>query len=134
MSFNVFCHLRNDMLAPRGPPPSALPEPTHSQVAPAIEFMLAGLPQMQGPELDATVTVALVLDLTGPGATTATVHPARPGERLTVTPGAEGAVRIRSTALDFIKWGTTRTSWRNHCTITGDAAAAAPFLDTLNII
>lgn len=134
MAFNVFCHLRNDMLAPDGPLPFTLPEPTDGLVAPAIEFMLAGLPQMQGPELDATVSMPLVLELTGPGATTVTVHPARQGGRLTLTPGEGGVVRIRSTALDFIKWGTTRAPWRAHCKIIGDASAATPFLDCLNII
>ncbi|MFF7603117.1 maleylpyruvate isomerase N-terminal domain-containing protein [Streptomyces mirabilis] len=40
---------------PYGPLPFTLPEPTDGQVAPAVDFMLAGLPQMQGPELNATV-------------------------------------------------------------------------------
>jgi len=48
MAFNVFCHLRNDLLAPDGPLPYTQPEPTRDQVAPAVEFMLAGIPQMQG--------------------------------------------------------------------------------------
>jgi hypothetical protein len=42
--------------------------------------------------------------------------------------------RISSTALDFIKWGTIRKPWRDYCTITGDADAAALFLDYLNIV
>ncbi|MFJ4982659.1 maleylpyruvate isomerase family mycothiol-dependent enzyme [Streptomyces sp. NPDC088732] len=135
MAFNVFCHLRNDMLAPDGPLPFTLPEPTDGEVAPAVEFMLAGLPQMQGPELAATVTRPLVLDLTGPGATTVTVLPADgPDGRLTVAPGADAPTRVRSTALDFIAWATTRTPWRDHCRITGDVSAATPFLDRLDII
>ncbi|MGY5058485.1 maleylpyruvate isomerase family mycothiol-dependent enzyme [Streptomyces sp. 900105755] len=136
MAFNVFCHLRNDLLAPDGPLPFTLPEPTDDQVAPAIDFMLAGLPQMQGPELTATVRQPLVLDLTGPGATTVTILPAtRPDGQLTVTPDADStATRIHSAALDFIAWATTRKPWRDHCRITGDASAATPFLDHLNII
>ncbi|MFD3492622.1 maleylpyruvate isomerase family mycothiol-dependent enzyme [Streptomyces sp. NPDC058690] len=135
MAFNVFCHLYNDILAPGGPLPFTVPEPTDSLVAPAIEFMLAGLPQMQGPELTATVSEPLVIELTGPGATTVTIFPAAgPGRRLSVALGADGATRIRSTALDFIAWGTTRKPWREHCEITGDASTAGPFLDCLNII
>ncbi|MGV9704095.1 maleylpyruvate isomerase N-terminal domain-containing protein [Streptomyces sp. NPDC003483] len=76
MAFNVLCHLRRDLLAPDGPLPFTLPAETDALVAPAVEFMLAGLPQMQGPELTATVTEPLVLELTGPGATTVTVLPA----------------------------------------------------------
>jgi len=136
MAFNVLCHLRYDMLAPGGPLPFTVPEATGDLVAPAVEFMLAGIPQMQGHDLDATVTEPLVLDFTGPGATTVTVHPVKggPDGRLTVAPGADGAVRIRSAATDFILWGTTRKPWRDYCEVTGDASAAEPFLDRLNIV
>jgi len=135
MAFNVFCHLRNDMLAPGGPLQFTLPEPTDAEVGPAVEFMLAGLPQMQGPELSATVGRALVLELTGPGATTVTVLPAaKEGDPLTVAPGAHGTTRIRSTALDFINWATTRKPWRDYCEIIGDTDAASRFLDRLNIV
>ncbi|WP_377273241.1 maleylpyruvate isomerase family mycothiol-dependent enzyme [Peterkaempfera sp. SMS 1(5)a] len=135
MAFNVFCHLRNDMLAPDGPLPFAMPEPTDAEVAPAVDFMLAGLPQMQGPELTASLTRPLVLDLTGPGATTVTVRPATgPDGQLTVTAGADATTRVHSTAFDFIAWATTRKPWRDHCRITGDASVATPFLDCLDII
>lgn len=135
MAFNVFCHLRNDMLAPDGPLRLTVPEATDGDVGPAVEFMLAGVPQMQGPELTATVEEPLVLDLTGPGATTVTVLPAsKNSDQLTIEPGASGTTWIRSTALDFIKWGTTRKPWRDYCEITGDSAGAARFLDCLNIV
>ncbi|MGW7528726.1 maleylpyruvate isomerase family mycothiol-dependent enzyme [Streptomyces sp. NPDC054783] len=136
MAFNVFCHLHNDMLAPDGPLPFTLPEPTDDLVAPAVGFMLAGLPQMQGPELTGTVGRPLVLDLTGPGATTVTIlPPTAPDGQLTVAPGADDATtHVHSTALDFIAWATTRKPWRDHCRITGDASAAIPFLDCLNIV
>jgi hypothetical protein len=135
MAFNVLCHLRFDMLAPDGPLPFTVSEPTDDLVTPAVEFMLAGIPQMQGPELDATVREPLVLDLTAPGATTATVVPADgPNRRMSVVPGSHGATQIHSSAVDFIVWGTTRRPWRDYCAITGDASAAAPFLDCLNII
>lgn len=135
MAFNVFCHLRNDLLGPDGPLPFTLPEPTDAEVGPAVEFMIAGIPQMQGLELAATVGEPLILELSGPGATTVTVSPPADGDSLlTVTPGALGATRISSTALDFVKWGTVRKPWRDYCEIEGDAAAAARFLDVLNIV
>ncbi|MFE3163120.1 hypothetical protein [Streptomyces sp. NPDC059224] len=96
--------------------------------------MLAGLPRMHGPGLTATVGRPLVLDLTGPGATTVTVCPATgPDDRLTVVPGADATTRIHSTAVGFAAWATTRRPWRDRCR-TGDAAAATPFLDFLDII
>ncbi|MER5596296.1 maleylpyruvate isomerase N-terminal domain-containing protein [Streptomyces sp. NPDC002265] len=136
MAFNVLCHLRYDLLAPGGPLPLVLPPPDDALIAPAVEFMLAGLPQMQGRELDATVDEPLVLDLTGPGGTTVTVLPAQgPHEHLSVVPGDTGATtRVRSTASNFVSWGTTRTSWRESCEITGAPATAEQFLDRLNII
>jgi uncharacterized protein (TIGR03083 family) len=135
MAFNIFCHTRYDVLAPDGPLPFVLPDPTDEQVRPAIEFMLAGLPQMQGFELNDTVDAPLVLDLTGPGAITVTVLPAgQPNGRLKVVPGANGETRISSTALEFIAWATTRKPWREYCAISGDASAAIPLLDRLNII
>ncbi|MBR7839525.1 hypothetical protein KDL01_40090, partial [Actinospica durhamensis] len=135
MAFNVFCHLRNDMLAPDGPLPFSLPEATDADVAPAVEFMIAGIPQMQGPELAATVTEPLVLELTGPGATTVTVRPASGDDGiLTLEAGAHGETKISSTALDFVNWGTIRKPWRNYCEVTGDTSSAERFLDRLNIV
>ena len=135
MAFNVFCHLRNDMLAPDGPLAITVPAATDGEVGPAVEFMLAGVPQMQGPELTATVGEPLVLELTGPGATTVTVlPPMKNSDRLAVESGASGTTRIRSTALDFINWGTTRKPWREHCEVSGNSRSAARFLDRLNIV
>jgi uncharacterized protein (TIGR03083 family) len=135
MAFNVLCHLRYDMLVPDGPLRFDLPAVTDDLIAPAVEFMLAGLPQMQGSELVDAVGVPIVLVLTGPGATVATVLPADgPRGRLTVVPGAEGSTWITSAATDFIAWATTRKTWRDYCHVTGDASAAALFLDRLNIV
>nr|WP_255506330.1 hypothetical protein [Mycolicibacterium sp. 018/SC-01/001] len=135
MAFNVLCHLRYDLLGSDGPLRFALPPPSDETVLPAIEFMLAGLPKMQGPELTATVTEPLVLELTGPGATIVTVAPATASTpHLSIIAGEHGNTRIRSSAEDFIAWATTRTHWRSHCDIDGNPAAATPFLSTLNII
>ncbi|WP_329359382.1 hypothetical protein [Streptomyces sp. NBC_01483] len=105
------------MLAPDGPLPFTLPEPTDGLVAPTVDFMLAGLPQMQGPELTATVRRPLVLDLTGR-------HHHHPPPRDRAGRAADrgtrcGRPRVHSAALDFIAWATTRTPWRDHCRITG---------------
>jgi hypothetical protein len=97
--------------------------------------MIAGIPQMQGPELTETVDEPLVLELTGPGTTTVTVLPAADHDKLlTIKSGAAGVMRIRSTALDFVNWGTTRKPWRDYCEIEGNARSATRFLDKLNIV
>ena len=41
---------------------------------------------------------------------------------------------ITSSAHDFVSWGTKRSDWRATCQVSGDEAAATPFLDTVNII
>lgn len=133
-AFDSFCHLRNDLVQPGGPLEFPLPEPTNEQVRPAIEWMVAGLPQMQGTELTATVTEPITIELNGPGATAFTVHPAAPDGLLTVTPDTADDVRVTSSAAAFIRWATTRDHWADHCTVHGRAEAAHPFLDKLNII
>ncbi|MFI1294381.1 maleylpyruvate isomerase family mycothiol-dependent enzyme [Streptomyces sp. NPDC020792] len=134
LAFDTFCHLRNDLLRPAGPLELDLPEPDDDRVRPAVEWMLAGLPQMQGPELTTTVVAPITLELDGPGATTVTVLPAEAGGLLGVVPGDGGDVRVRSSATAFVRWGTTRDGWREHATVVGRAELATPFLDTLNII
>lgn len=134
LAFDTFCHIRHDLCAPRGPLTWSLSDPTDTQIRPAVEWMMAGLPQMQGPELDATVTVPITLDLTGPGASTWTVHPAAAGQRLTVVEENAGRVVVTSAATDFMMWATRRTSWRTHCAIAGEHVAAEAFLSELNII
>jgi uncharacterized protein (TIGR03083 family) len=134
LAFDTFCHLRNDLLRPAGPLGFDLPEPDDDRVRPAVEWMLAGLPQMHGPELTATVVAPITLELDGPGATTVTVLPADAGGLLGVVPGDGGAVRVHSSAVAFVRWGTTRDSWRAHATVEGRSELVTPFLDTLNII
>lgn len=99
LAFDTFCHLRNDLLRPAGPLKLTLPEPDDQRVRPAVEWMLAGLPQMQRPGLAATVVAPITLELTGPGAATVTVLPADDGELLTVAPG--GAARFARAAQPF---------------------------------
>ncbi len=134
MAFDYFCHLHHDVLAPRGPIARTLSEPTHEQLYPVIQWMMWGLPQMQGPELDQALIAPLTIDLTGPGESTWTVSRPDPDGKLLVHEGGGGRVVVRSTAFDFVKWGTGRTTWAESCTVDGDESVVAGFLATLNII
>lgn len=135
-AFDHYCHLRIDLLAPTGPLEVELPEPTDAMVRPGIDWMIAGLPQMQPTELAEAVTAPLRLELSGPGGGTWTITPAGDGGLIGCTEGADGdvAATISSSAHDFVSWGTKRSDWRDACTVDGDEAVAAAFLDTLNII
>ena len=133
-AFDVYCHLHVDVLAPRGPIVRQVPPPDDLRVRPAVGWMLAGLPQMQG-DAFAFVDRAIGLELTGVGGGRWSLAPGEAG-RLVITPGtaADEAALVSSDARAFVVWGTKRADWREHATIDGDTALAERFLDTLNII
>jgi hypothetical protein len=134
-AFDLYCHLRVDVLAPRGPIERDLPPADDLRIGPAVGWMLAGLPQMQG-DAFAFVDRAIGLRLDGPGGGDWLISPAG-DDRLTVVAsdidGAAAAV-VRSSAAAFVVWGTKRTDWREHVELDGDVQLATRFLDTLNIV
>jgi uncharacterized protein (TIGR03083 family) len=133
-AFDLYCHVRIDLLAPEGPIRRALPPAGGEQLGPAIGWMLTGLPQMQ-PDLHLSVApgAPLRLELSGPGGGSWLVR--RHGSGLAVDRDGGGEVAtISSAGHAFVMWGTKRAPWREHCSVTGDSAAAAAFLDALNIV
>ena len=99
----------------------------------AIGWMLAGLPQMCPTVNTALDGRTIGLRLTGPGGGEWSLHPG--ATLLSVGSGLErtGTVII-SSAADFVLWGTTRSSWRDHVVVDGDDSHAALVLDTLDIV
>ena len=134
LAFDYFCHLYHDICAPAGPIERSLPDPTHEVMLPVVEWMMWGLPQMQGPELDDSLVAPLTLRLTGPGERTWTIRRPDPDGGLVVDEGDGGDVVVTSSAVDFVSWGTARSPWSTACTVDGDYAAAASFLSTLDIV
>jgi hypothetical protein len=135
-AFDHYCHLRVDLLAPSGPIRRDVPAADAARLGPAIEWMLLGLPQMQ-PGLERSLAAPITLVLTGPGGGSWRLAPDVAAGAIIVTKGAvsDGVVaNVTSDGHAFVIWGTRRSSWRDHCTITGDAAVAATFLDALNIV
>lgn len=133
--FDSYCHLRHDLLAPGGPLDRPEPDRDEARLAPTVEWMLAGLPWMCAEDLAALDRpVALVLD--GPGGGHWTIAPSGPDGRVTVSEGAAAdvAATVTSDTHAFVSWGTRRSAWRDHVTVTGDDATAASFLDAINII
>jgi hypothetical protein len=110
-----------------------MPNADATRLAPAIGWMITGMPQMQA-DLGRTLSAPITLTLTGPGGGVWTIAPA--GADITVTPGkTPGTVAdVSSNGHSFINWGTQRSDWREHCKVTGDEPVAAQFLDALNII
>ncbi len=136
--FDHYCHLRHDLLAPSGPIDRSLPPIDDLRLRPGIEWMMEGLGKMQVDDLNPLVRRPLVFEFTGPGGGTWTVHPAAPGGdgTLRTVEGADGeaAATITSTADSFVRWGTCRWPWRDHCMLDGDEAYATAVLDALNIV
>ncbi len=136
--FDHYCHLRHDLLAPTGPIDRPLPPIDDLRLRPGIEWMMEGLGKMQVENLNPLVARPLRFVFTGPGGGTWTVHPAEPGGdgTLRTVEGAdvEAAATITSTADSFVRWGTCRWPWRDHCMLDGDEAYATAVLDALDIV
>ncbi|MEU6573465.1 maleylpyruvate isomerase N-terminal domain-containing protein [Streptomyces sp. NPDC046805] len=134
MAFDYYCHLLHDLLGPVGPIERVLPAPEHETVYAAVQWMMWGLPQMQGDALDATVIAPVTFRFSGPGESGWTVTRPDPTGGLVVEEKGGGDVVVTSDAHAFIAWGTKRRDWRQDCTITGSESLAAPLLDAVNIV
>jgi len=133
-AFDHYCHLRIDLLEPTGPIAADIGEATDAEIRPGIEWMLAGLPQMQPGVLELVITQPLGLRLTGPGGGEWTMR--TDGSSIVVADGIAGdtVATVESSAHDFVGWGTQRCDWRECCSVVGDATYAATVLDALNIV
>jgi len=134
-AFDHYCHLRVDLLAPSGPISRDVPAADAARLGPAINWMLLGLPQMQ-PGLERSLAAPITLTLTGPGGGSWRVAADGDAGLITVADGAasDGVAHVTSDGHAFVIWGTCRSPWRDHCTVTGDSAVASTFLDALNIV
>lgn len=131
-AFDHYCHLRIDLLQPTGPVARELPAVDDDLVAPAVGWMLTGLPRMQ-PGLEQQLDGSIRLALTGAGGGSWRI--ARDGDAISVTADDSPAdATVTSSAHDFVLWGTKRTEWRDACSVEGDAPLVAKFLDALNIV
>ena len=135
--FDLYCHLRNDILAPIGPIDRPEPPRDAKRLQPTVEWMLAGLPWMSADALANVLDRPVVLELTGVGGGTWTIAPgdAASEGRAIVTEGAatDASATVASPAHEFVVWGTKRRPWRDSVTITGDDAYAAQVLDAVKI-
>ena len=137
-AFDHYCHLRIDLLAPHGPVERAVPAADAVRLAPAIGWMLAGMPQMQ-PDLAAHVDPAgpLRLTLTGPGGGSWMLVSGDGVLRIDPADGGGDGREVATITSDghaFVRWATQRSPWREDCAVAGDEAAAARFLDVLNVV
>ena len=129
--FDHYCHLRHDIGAAVDRA-AQLPRDTEALRA-TLEWMLAGLPQMCAAELDAGPDQVVNLVFDGPTADTFCISPGPDGWTVANHRDDDAPV-IRTTAHDFVSWGTKRTDWRG--TSTGDVGneRVSAVLDAINTI
>jgi uncharacterized protein (TIGR03083 family) len=133
--FDHYCHLRKDILRPLGPIERPPPPGDDLRLEPVVRWMLAGLPQMNGEALARIVTEPITLELGGPGGGRWTLQPAGDGVTIAADGADTSATVVRSTADDFVVWGTQRRDWRQcGVDVTGDETYAAAVLDAINVI
>ncbi len=131
-AFDHYCHTRIDLLAPHGPVMRQLAPADDALLAPAIGWMLTGIPQMQ-PGLEQHLKGRIRLVLTGAGAGIWDI--VRSGDMITIeAPDGDAIATVTSDAHEFVRWGTARTSWRDACVVAGDQSVAEKFFDHLNIV
>jgi uncharacterized protein (TIGR03083 family) len=135
VAFDHYCHLHADVLAPHGPIKRVAPSVDDELLQPVIGWMLLGLPQMQGRDLD-VLQVPLALVLTGPGGGRWILTPAGAGADIQIDASDRACSEtVSSTAQDFVRWATARASWRGLATMSGDGGGGVrAFVDRLNII
>jgi uncharacterized protein (TIGR03083 family) len=132
--FDNYCHLRHDILQPRGSIDRPEPPRDETRLAATFEWMLGGLPWMS----QAALTVLdrpVVLVLTGPGGGAWTIAPGGEDGRVQVTDGAasDAAATITSDGHEFVAWATHRRPWAECVTIDGDEPYASTILDAVHI-
>ena len=135
IAFDHYCHLRHDIGAAIERAAELPQDP--DVLAPTLEWMLAGLPQMCADQLAQAQPQAVNLVFDGPAANSYCLSPGDPavGPQWVVASGADDdAPVIRSTAHDFVSWGTKRGDWRTMTSGDVSNPAVASVLDAINVI
>jgi uncharacterized protein (TIGR03083 family) len=77
LTFDQTCHLRWDVLAPRGPVRRELPPVDEGRLSASLDWLVGGIPQMTTARFRALVTDPLTVEITGAGARTFQLTPGR---------------------------------------------------------
>lgn len=127
-AFDHFTHIRVDLLGPLGPLPHDAPPVDEQRLTPAIDWMVAGIPQMCAAALD-WLDAPVTLELSGPGGRTVHIGPAVDGRVVAGSgPGEDTVASVASSTADLVLWGTRRRSWRDRdVRLGGDTTIAARF-------
>lgn len=132
VAFDHLVHLSSDLMQPFGPL-AARPVSVEAAIDPAIDWMIAGLPQMCSAAIAPIITGPIGLRLTGPTDRSFVLD--RDGDKVVVSETDQLPVDVAtSDAEDFTRWSTFRTAWRPAVQVTGDRDRVAAVLDKINIV
>jgi uncharacterized protein (TIGR03083 family) len=133
--FDQTCHIRWDVLAPRGPIRRRLPELDTRRLSASVRWLVGGIPQMTTARFRELVTDPITIVLIGPGQRTFHLVARDGAVAVAVEDTADTRARatVFSTATDFILWGTGRESRRNRVRLAGDTAYAERVLDQFRV-
>jgi hypothetical protein len=123
------------MTSPSGPIKRDLPPVDDLRLAPGIEWMIAGLPQMCSKNLK-SLQEPVLLRLIGPGGGEWILHNSERKDLIEVNvhSGQTTAATIISESHDFVSWATHRSSWKDHCALEGDTEYLLSLIGSINII
>lgn len=134
VAFDHLVHLTSDLMQPFGPLDAAEVS-VSAAIDPAIDWMIAGLPQMNGAALYPTLERPIGLRLTGATDRSFVIDRDTAGTIVTVRETADLPADVAtSSATDFLRWGTTRSAWRSAVTVSGDRQRVAGILDAVDIV
>lgn len=134
VAFDHLVHLTCDLFAPSGPLPAA-PVSLSAAIDPAIDWMIAGLPQMNGAAVAPVLRRPVGLRLTGATERSFVLSRDTGTSAVLVTEAPELPADLAVTsATDFLRWATTRSAWRSAVTTSGDRALVAAVLDAIDIV
>jgi uncharacterized protein (TIGR03083 family) len=133
-AFDHYTHIRVDILGPTGPLDRPAPPADDLRLRPTLDWMLAGLPQMD-PESLRWLDAEVNLTIDGPGART--VHVAPDGEGGVAVREGEapaGVASVHTTGPDFVVWATKRRDWRSlPVRVEGRTDVAERFCDAVHV-
>ncbi|MFV9431747.1 maleylpyruvate isomerase N-terminal domain-containing protein [Rhodococcus sp. C26F] len=139
VAFDHLVHLTSDILAPNGPLPGERlvggSFDATTVLGPAIDWMIAGLPQMCGRNVRSVLRRPVGLALVGPIERRFVIDVDMDSESVVVTETDDLPDDVAtSDALDFLRWGTVRSAWRSAVDISGDREHLGAVLDVVDIV
>lgn len=132
-AFDHYTHIRVDILRPTGPIDREPPPSDDLRLGAALDWMLAGLPQMTPGAFD-WLDAEVNLTLDGPGGRSVHVSPCERSIEVRDGEAPAGVASVHSVTTDFVVWATKRRDWRTlPVRVEGRTDLAERFCDSVHV-